>query len=112
MAVLVGVEAVQDRVPQLAVEVPDGLESLVEETKVPDDAKPVCRKTLKLKSRVESADHVVPLSAESTRWPLAYVLGEERIQKYPPADGAVLGRKISAYCVPDVRVADEPNVAV
>jgi len=77
MAVLAGVEAFQDRVPQLAVEVPDGFESLTEETNVPDDAKPVSRKALNPKSLVVGVVPVVlivqvtPPSTEITRVPFA-----------------------------------------
>ena len=40
------------------------------------------------------------------------MLGLERIQKYPLPAGADTGRKISAYCVPAVRVVGDPKVAV
>ncbi len=87
MAVLAGVEAVQESVVQCTVAPLAGLASFSEETKVPGDTKPVCMKILKPRSRpplVVSAVQVVPLLPEVTRWPFAYGLlsGEAQLHTY------------------------------
>ena len=84
---------------------------MTEDSNAADGAKPADMYVWKLPSRVESCVHVEPLLADVTRWPPAYVLGEERIQKYPPVPQDDAVRTISAYCVPEVSVASEPKLA-
>jgi hypothetical protein len=110
-SVFAGVVAVHDRVDQV-VECPTaGFASFSEETSVPEGVYPVTMYVLKLKSLVESAVQFEPLSVEKTRCPLAYEPGDERIQKYPPAEGVDTGRTISAYCTAALSVAGAPKFA-
>src|SRR5690349_12302145 len=107
MAVLVGVDAVHDSVPQLAVEAPKGFESLMDETNVPDAVKPVWIKTLKPASvetpPVNGMDQTVPLVAPETRVPPAYTSAPAvavplRVNAYVPGAGFTVGRITRAYC--------------
>jgi len=79
--VLAGVVADHESVVQCVTDPAAGFASRIEDVSVADGVKPADTYVWKLPSRVESCTHVPPLSADVTRKPPAYVLGEERIQK-------------------------------
>src|SRR2546425_12957774 len=98
MAVLAGVETVHDSVSQRGLLAGSGFTSFAEEMKVPDGVKPGFMKVWNPPDRrAVGAVHVVPLSPELTRLPLAYgFVVPLTVKAYVPADGFETGRTIRA----------------